>query len=60
MFFNAQSEDRTFTLPEARFGERWALVLTTADPQAAPNSTEAAAGEELLVTSRSVTILRRR
>ena len=60
MFFNAQPEDCTFTLPEARFGERWSLVLTTADPEAEPNSTEVAAGEELLVTSRSVTLLRRR
>jgi glycogen operon protein len=49
-----------FTLPAARFGERWSLVLSTADPEAEPNSTEAAAGEELFVTSRSVTLLRRR
>jgi glycogen operon protein len=60
MFFNAGSEDCTFTLPEARFGERWSLVLATADPEAEPNSAEVAAGEELLVASRSVTILRRR
>ena len=31
-----------------------------ADPEAEPNSAEVAAGEELLVTSRSVTVLRRR
>jgi hypothetical protein len=49
-----------FRLPARRFGEDWSLVLTTADPDAEPNSAAFAAGEELFVTSRSVTLLRRR
>jgi isoamylase len=49
-----------FRLPARRFGEDWSLVLTTADPEAEPNSSAFAAGEELFVTSRSVTVLRRR
>jgi isoamylase len=59
-FFNAQPEDRTFTLPKRRFGARWGLVLSTADPDAAPNSIEVAATDELVVPSRSVILLRRR
>jgi isoamylase len=60
VFFNAQPEDRTFTLPQPRFGVRWSLVLSTADPQAEANSIDVAAGEALVVPSRSVILLRRR
>jgi glycogen operon protein len=60
LFFNAEHEDCRFTLPNRRFGARWGLVLSTADPRAAPNSTELAATEELVVPSRSVILLRRR
>ena len=35
LLFNAHHEDVTFTLPNRRFGERWALVLSTTDPGAA-------------------------
>ena len=49
-----------FTLPERRFGERWGLVLSTADPEAAPNSIELGAAAELAVPSRSTILLRRR
>ncbi len=60
LFFNAQHDDCTFALPNRRFGERWSLVLSTAEPDAAPNSFEIGATEELLVPSRSVILLRRR
>ena len=60
LFFNAEPEDCTFTLPEARFGDRWGLVLSTADPEAEANSIELGAAEELAVRSRSVILLRRR
>ena len=43
-----------------RFGLRWSLVLSTADPGAEPNSLEVAANEDLVVPSRSVILLRRR
>jgi isoamylase len=60
LFFNAGHDDCTFTLPNRRFGERWALVLSTSDPGAEPNSSEVGATEQLLVPSRSVILLRRR
>jgi glycogen operon protein len=60
VFFNAEHEDRTFTLPNRRFGERWSLVLSTADPGAEPNSIEIGATDELVLPSRSVILLRRR
>ena len=60
LFFNAEPEDCSFTLPGRRFGERWGLVLSTADPEAEANSIELGAGEELVVPSRSTILLRRR
>jgi isoamylase len=60
MLFNAQHEDVTFTLPNRRFGERWALVLSTTDPHAEPNALEVEALEEIVVGSRSLVLLRRR
>jgi glycogen operon protein len=60
LFFNAEHEDCTFRLPNRRFGARWSLVLTTADPGAEPNSLEVAAADELVVPSRSVILLRRK
>ena len=49
LLFNAHHEDVTFTLPNRRFGERWALVLSTTDPDAEPNSIEVAALEDIVV-----------
>jgi isoamylase len=34
LLFNANQEDEVFTLPSRRFGRRWQLVLSTADPAA--------------------------
>ena len=44
LLFNGHHEDVTFTLPAARFGARWALELSTADPSAQPEAWSAAAG----------------
>jgi glycogen operon protein len=60
LLFNAEPDDCTFTLPNRRFGERWTLVLSTADPEAPPNSVDVAATDELVVPYRSLTLLRRR
>ena len=38
LLFNAEHEDRVFTLPRRRFGAQWALELSTADPSAEPGS----------------------
>ena len=34
LLFNANQEDAVFTLPSRRFGRRWQLALSTADPEA--------------------------
>jgi isoamylase len=36
LLFNAHHEAAVFTLPPRRFGRRWTLELSTADPDAAP------------------------
>jgi glycogen operon protein len=59
LLFNAHEEDRVFMLPPRRFGARWALELTTAEPAAASGSAEYGARTEVPMTSRSVTVLRR-
>ena len=60
LLFNAHHEDVTFTLPNRRFGERWALVLSTTDPEAEPNALEVDALEDIVVGGRSLVLLRRR
>jgi glycogen operon protein len=55
VLFNAHHEQVTFTLPPRRFGARWALELTTADPDAGPESYAARARVDL--APRSVTVL---
>ncbi|QIK83631.1 glycogen debranching protein GlgX [Sanguibacter sp. HDW7] len=64
VLFNAYSEDVTFTLPSARYGTTWTLVLRTDDPdapRAVPGDGQVSgvvdAGAQLLVTSRSVVVL---
>jgi glycogen operon protein len=42
LLFNAQSEPVTFSLPDARFGAGWEVVLDTAEPQPAAPATAAA------------------
>jgi isoamylase len=59
VLFNAHYDDCTFTLPNRRFGEAWALVLDTADPDAEPGTREVAALERIEIVARSVVLLRR-
>ncbi len=59
LLFNATSEDQSFTLPRRRFGAKWALELTTADPESQPGSASYGARTEVPVTSRSITVLKR-
>ncbi|WP_205699361.1 glycogen debranching protein GlgX [Conexibacter sp. SYSU D00693] len=58
--FNAGHEDVQFRLPAARFGSRWELELTTTDAGLERGAHRYRAREEVNVTSRSITILRRR
>jgi isoamylase len=59
LLFNASGEDQTFRLPRRRFGAKWSLELTTADPDAESGTASYGARTELLVSSRSVTVLKR-
>ncbi len=54
---NAGGEAATFKLPPARFGRRWSLELTTADPAAPPDTL--VAGALLEVEALALTLLRR-
>jgi glycogen operon protein len=58
VLFNAHHEPVTFVLPPRRFGPRWELELTTADPDAAAE--EFPARGEVDVRERSIVVLRRR
>jgi len=59
LLFNGHHEDVVFQIPNRRFGKRWALELTSADPGCASGSADYQARGELNVTARSVTVLRR-
>jgi pullulanase/glycogen debranching enzyme len=59
LMFNALDEDRTFMLPRRRFGARWALELSTAEPGAEPGSAIYGARTEVPSTSRSIIVLKR-
>jgi glycogen operon protein len=56
---NVSSEDVTFQLPAARLGTRWTVELTSADPGLQAGIRELRAREELFMSSRSLTVLRR-
>jgi glycogen operon protein len=59
VLFNAFGEDRQFLLPRRRFGARWALELSTAEPQAQPASVAYGARTEVQVRARSIVLLKR-
>jgi isoamylase len=59
LLFNAHYEDMTFTMPVRRFGARWTHELDTADPDLEPGSDAIPARGEVVVTSRSMKLLRR-
>ena len=58
VIFNAEYEPVEFTLPPRRFGTRWLLELSTADPAAA--AAELAARATIAIEGRSLVVLRRR
>jgi glycogen operon protein len=57
LLFNAHHEPARFALPARRYGARWKLELSTADPHAAEVSYDARATVEL--EARSLLVLRR-
>jgi glycogen operon protein len=57
LLFNAHHEPVRYALPARRFGTRWKLELSTADPHADDRSF--AAREEVEVEARSLLVLRR-
>jgi isoamylase len=59
LLFNAHGEDRAFTLPRRRFGARWALELSTADPAAEAGSAHYGARTEVAVVAHSIVIMKR-
>ncbi|HEY4375704.1 MAG TPA: hypothetical protein VGM93_01035, partial [Acidimicrobiales bacterium] len=56
---NGHFEDVAFTLPSTRYGRRWTLELSTADPSAPAGAWNAAARAAVTAPARSVTVLRR-
>jgi hypothetical protein len=48
-----------FTLPRRRFGARWTLELSTAEPEAEAGSVSYGAASPVPTVSRSIVILRR-
>jgi isoamylase len=59
LLFNAHHEDVTFTIPTRRFGAEWTHELCTFDPDLERGSDRLPARGELLVSSRSMKLLRR-
>jgi glycogen operon protein len=57
LLFNAHHEPAIFLLPPRRFGSRWLLELSTAEPGAEERLYPARA--ELEVEARSIVVLRR-
>ncbi|MCW3039757.1 MAG: glgX, partial [Solirubrobacterales bacterium] len=59
LLINASEHDVEFQLPAARFGASWWLEVTTAQPEAEARSRRWAARDEVFITARSMTMLRR-
>jgi isoamylase len=59
LLFNAHHEAIVFKLPVRRFGARWQLEFSTAEPQLEEGEFSFAAREEVRVESRSLLVLRR-
>ena len=56
---NPRAEAATFVLPPAPFGERWVVVLDTAQDSAVEEGEQVKAGADLVLESRSLVLLRR-
>jgi isoamylase len=59
LLVNAGGEEASFRMPARRFGNRWVLVVSTADPGAAEGSAAYPARGICPVPARSLTLLRR-
>ena len=59
VIINVSPDDVMFQLPAARLGARWRVEMTSADPDLPAGERELRAREELFMTSRSLTVLRR-
>ncbi len=59
LLFNADGQDHLFMLPRRRFGARWVLELSTAEPDAQPGSATYGARTEVALHARSVLVLKR-
>ena len=59
LLFNAHYEPIEFKLPTKRFGTRWQLALSTAEPDVAEGSRSYVARAAVPVESRTVIVLRR-
>jgi isoamylase len=59
LLFNAHHEPMTFRMPTRRFGARWKLELSTAEPELEEGARSWSAREEVRVESRSILALRR-
>jgi isoamylase len=59
LLFNAHHESLTFRLPTRRFGSRWKLEFSTAEPELQPEARSYTARDEVHVEARSVLALRR-
>jgi glycogen operon protein len=59
LMFNANFEPVSFRVPARRFGARWELELSTAEPEAERGSRTFAAREEIPLVDRSIVVLRR-
>jgi isoamylase len=59
VLFNAHHEPMTFRMPTRRFGSRWTLELSTAEPELERDARAWSARSEVNVESRSILLLRR-
>ncbi|HEX2044842.1 MAG TPA: hypothetical protein VHF23_04335, partial [Gaiellaceae bacterium] len=59
LLLNAHHEPVTFTLPPRRFGARWAVELSTVEPERRDEGPSAAARDRAPVDARSLVLLRR-
>ena len=59
VLFNAWRDALTFLLPPVRFGRRWALEVSTADPTLEPGAWDTPVRSEVEVAGRSLLLLRR-
>jgi isoamylase len=59
ILFNSHHEAVTFLLPPRRFGQRWKLELSTAEPEVEEGERNFTARSEVTVEGRSIVLLRR-